>query len=181
MRLCKIPGLRDEIWEGVWASLMGACHAWTETRLTRVSSSTRVWVGFGVSNLNGDYWHCSGSRGWLCAYAEGPEKEMMASCSFVLGDLWDILSRWGNDLPTVCPRRSSDHCFHLVCLRVVCPAFSHKAALVPLGFPWAKPFDFYNYKSEAPLVARTQWNLTPLAFQANCYPGFIFFRHSFVC
>lgn len=60
----------------------------------------------------------------------------------------------------MCPRHSSESCFHAVCPRVVClpPLQKQHNALWALKFP-----------AFSPATCRNSQNLASLTFQANCY------------
>ena len=87
-----------------------------------------------------------------------------------LGCSW----RRAGNLPTVCPRCSSDLFFHAVCLQAVCSAFCPGAAQCPLP-PTPNPLPSHAHrplKLQA-LSPRLQvleiQPLSPSAFPANCY------------
>lgn len=104
-----------------------------------------------------------------CVYNEGWGGKWLLTVSlFLEGFLMNAASlghslRRATNLPTVCPMRSSDCCFHTVGLLAVCPAFSLKVA------PMSSKFSH----------SQAGWPLKLQALRLSCFPsqllqGFIF-------
>ena len=89
--------------------------------------------------------------------------------------------RRANSFPTVCHRNSSDHCFHVVCLWVVClPAFSPRVAQCPGDSILAKPTTFKTLGCK-PCWLQELMKFSPSHFPSQWLRENILLVHSFVC
>lgn len=78
--------------------------------------------------------------------------------------------RWAPNLPTVCPRGSSDPSFiHAACLRTICPSSSPRVTVIASALYPSQPHWPLELPTLSPAGCKNSWDLVFLTFQASCY------------
>ena len=117
LKPCRTLWSGDMVLPGVSAGLLGrrpTVLGLRQALLRReVLPECRV-LGLCVSKLGSHCWSCAASHMWPCVYAEGQGREMVLASSFSLEQhLHECssqrsASKGENNLPTLCPRHSSN-------------------------------------------------------------------------
>lgn len=175
LRPCKTPCLGDMVWAWVCGGLWrkGPLH-WDWRKCDWKGSLIRV-QGCGASSckkLGSQCLHCIASSKWLSLCFGSGERNGASQllCSWrgisLNAAFQGHVPRRANNLCTVCPRHSSNLCFHMSDPQVVClPSFQGlHSALWALLQPSLLSFKRTGFK---PHWCKNSRNLAPLLFQVS--------------